>query len=149
MKIKLVVPDDPVLQGRPQAKIIKAKNGRNFISVYNLKRPKDYKKYVRTNVAAKYQQESLNVPLQVDVVIYRLIQQGPKKIKKVKNAGRNLPIMKPDTDNYYKAVTDTLTGVLWQDGILVCKHSCAKFYSFRPRAEMTVTTLEDPQTNLF
>jgi Holliday junction resolvase RusA-like endonuclease len=52
--------------------------------------------------------------------------QRPATIKESK---RSLPCVRPDLDNYIKAVMDALNGVWWKDDGQVCQLSARKAYT--------------------
>lgn len=48
---------------------------------------------------------------------------------------------KPDIDNYFKAVTDAVNGVLYKDDGQIAVMICRKVYSFNPRTEVIIDPL--------
>jgi Holliday junction resolvase RusA-like endonuclease len=52
--------------------------------------------------------------------------------------GRVLPSTKPDTDNYMKLVQDALNKVVYKDDATIVTILAEKFYSMRPRVEITL-----------
>lgn len=55
--------------------------------------------------------------------------------------GEVAPTVKPDLDNFEKAIKDALNGVVWRDDAYVVKAGKEKAYSTRPGVVVTVTTL--------
>lgn len=55
-------------------------------------------------------------------------------------AGVIRPITKPDVDNFAKVI-DALNGIVWPDDNQVVQLSVEKFYSSRPRLELTAAEL--------
>jgi Holliday junction resolvase RusA-like endonuclease len=55
-------------------------------------------------------------------------------------AGVIRPITKPDVDNFAKVI-DALNGIVWRDDNQVVELTVSKFYSARPRLELTATEI--------
>lgn len=55
-----------------------------------------------------------------------------------KTCKRELPTVKPDVDNFNKAVFDALNGLVWRDDALIVRHDCEKVYGAPTRVEVTV-----------
>ena len=53
------------------------------------------------------------------------------------------PISKPDWDNLGKSYSDMIQGVLIQDDSLIIEGVSRKFYSAKPRVEITIEYLKD------
>lgn len=66
----------------------------------------------------------------------------PKSISKKKKAlmleGKIRPVKKPDSDNVIKAVADSLNQVAYRDDAQIVDIQCRKFYSEKPRIEVTI-----------
>jgi Holliday junction resolvase RusA-like endonuclease len=48
---------------------------------------------------------------------------------------------KPDIDNYFKAVTDAVNGILYKDDGQIAVNICRKVYSLNPRTEIAINPL--------
>lgn len=48
---------------------------------------------------------------------------------------------KPDSDNLFKMVSDSLNKIFWRDDSLLCKVTINKMYDLNPRIEINVTKL--------
>lgn len=48
---------------------------------------------------------------------------------------------KPDIDNYFKAVTDAINGILYKDDGQIAVSICRKVYSLNPRTEIEINPL--------
>lgn len=135
--IRLTIPGEPVAQGRPRF----SRRGQ-FVSTYDPPKSKAYKEYVKQIVRQELHIEPLTGPVKVDVKVYRGIQKtGSKLIKRQKQYGIIRPTVKPDTDNYYKAVSDALTGIVWVDDNQIVDMHVSKWYSDTPRVEIEVEEL--------
>ena len=53
-------------------------------------------------------------------------------------AGHIRPEKKPDWDNFAKAVTDALKGVVWTDDSRIVSGRTEKYYSLKPRVEVFI-----------
>lgn len=132
--ITFTVYGEPVAQGRPRAS---TQGG--FVRLYDPKKSKDYKDYVRLAAAEHAPAALLEGPLGMVLTVYRSI---PKSFSKKKAAlaedGELRPVSKPDVDNYLKGVKDALKGVIWKDDSQVVEVFAQKRYSSRPRIEVKI-----------
>lgn len=135
--IRLEIPIAPVPASRPRV----TKTGH----AYDTKQYSKFKKDVNYWLAFNYKDEPLaDVPLMVRYEFYRDIQSSISKKehhRRAINAVR--PIVKPDLDNYVKAIQDCCTGHLWQDDNLIVDSRSAKYYSETPHIIVEVTKLGD------
>jgi Holliday junction resolvase RusA-like endonuclease len=121
-----------ISQMRPQSTLTPS----GKICVYDPKRTREWKAYVRNSV--KLQLPKSHIPTQGRIVVTTyLFKQTPKSFSKTKTILAEMGIVRPekapDVDNYYKAVTDSLKNVLWRDDAQVITETTKKFYSLRPR----------------
>ena len=134
--IKIVIPLQPVAQSRPRF----ARRGK-FVTTYDPPKSKAYKKLVRQEVLKQYHDEPIakGNPLILQVTFYRSIQKSLSKAEHERRLrGDILPFVKPDIDNYFKAVTDALTGVIWADDNQITDVKMSKRYSDSPRTEIVI-----------
>lgn len=128
----------PVQQSRPRARRFG-----NGISMYDPKKVKDFKKAIRQEI------EPLNpvpfdCPVSVNVIFRRPNQKNISHKKKIEREMRKeLPIVKPDLDNYIKSLFDALNGLYWTDDNLICAIRAYKVYSTDPGILITVEPLND------
>lgn len=135
--IRFTVYGEPVAQGRPRAS---SQGG--FVRLYDPKKSRDYKEYIRLAAAEHAPPALLDGPLAMMVTAFR---PTPKSFSQKKaaeaEAGLILPTSKPDADNYLKSVKDALKGVIWRDDSQVVDAYVRKRYSNRPRIEVKIRQL--------
>jgi len=141
MKVELTVQGEPVAQGRPR---FSTRGG--FARAYDPAKSRDYKDYVRLAAAQQMgENPPLNGALMLSVRIYRPIPKSfSAKKEALAEAGILRPTTKPDIDNYVKGIKDALKGICWQDDNQVVAYiePFGKYFSARPRIEVTVQTME-------
>jgi Holliday junction resolvase RusA-like endonuclease len=132
--IRIEVPGEPVPQGRPRF------SGRGgFVRSYDPPKSRAYKKKVAAAVKEQYHDEPINYAVHVQLSIYRPIQKSlSKKEREMRLLGFHRPVVKGDIDNYFKAVTDACTGLLWVDDAQIVSTKTNKYYSEDPHVEMLV-----------
>ncbi|MFW3538014.1 RusA family crossover junction endodeoxyribonuclease [Vagococcus fluvialis] len=144
MEIKIVIPGQPVPQGRPKF------TTKPFVRAYDPPKSSAYKKVVAKYANQCKPNKLMQGPLEVRVDIYKESLKSFSKIKKEQAENKELrPITKPDADNYAKGILDALKGIIWEDDGQVVKLITEKFYSSNPRAEVFVSQLESQQEVLF
>ena len=111
--------------------------------MYDPKKSSDFKDYVRLAASQYAPERLLEGPLKIELKFYRPIPKA-LSVKKSLQAeeGKIRPISKPDVDNYVKGVKDALKGVIWQDDSQVVDLIAGKWYSNKPRVEITIVSLE-------
>ncbi|WP_318530768.1 RusA family crossover junction endodeoxyribonuclease [Lacticaseibacillus songhuajiangensis] len=130
---------EPVGQGRPKF----TTHGR-FVHAYDPPKSRLYKAKV-ARAARRVCKAPYTKPVKVTLDIYRPIQKsGSKALRAAKAAGDVLPVVKPDIDNVFKAVTDAVKGIAWVDDNQICVAVISKRYSDTPRIEMKI---EEIKTN--
>lgn len=106
------------------------------------KKSKDYKKLVKQQVKAQFHDEILSGALNVELKVYRPIQKSiTKRERALRLSGAHRPVIKGDIDNYFKAVTDACTGLIWVDDAQIVSTRSNKYYSDNPRVELVVYEL--------
>jgi Holliday junction resolvase RusA-like endonuclease len=135
--IQFTVYGEPVAQGRPR---FSTQGG--FVKAYDPAKSKDFKKYVKL-VASDHQPTALlEGPLQLYVRVYKpTLKSFSKKKKVAAEKGELRPTTKPDVDNYVKGIKDALKNVIWHDDSQVVDLHVSKWYSDKPRVEVTIQAL--------
>jgi len=142
--IEFTVLGEPVAQGRPRASSM---NGR--VRMYDPKKSKDFKKYVKLVASQHAPKALLEGPLVMTVNVYKPTLKSFSKKKKTAAEGGDLrPVTKPDVDNYVKGIKDALKSVVWKDDSQVVDLSISKWYSEQPRIEVKVIPLEKQNEQL-
>lgn len=139
--IKIIIPLEPVAQSRPRF----TRQGK-FVKTYDPPKSKAYKKQVMMIAQQQYHDEPIakGNPLILQVTFYRSIQKSLSKAEHERRLrGDILPFVKPDIDNYFKAVTDALTGVIWADDNQITDVKMSKRYSDNPRTEIIIWRVEE------
>ncbi|HIZ53079.1 MAG TPA: RusA family crossover junction endodeoxyribonuclease [Candidatus Enterococcus avicola] len=137
--MKYTVPIAPMPQSRPR--FTRQGGGR----AYEKPEMTAYKKAVAYHVMAQKPKKIEKGAIWIETVFYIY---PPKRILNVKKNQRMLEkeIMcvdkKPDLDNYFKAVTDAINGILYKDDGQIGAMVCRKVYSLDPRTEINVERLE-------
>ena len=135
--IHITIPGEPVAQGRPR---FSTQHG--FVRAYDPAKSRSYKEYVRMFAIQQCHEQSyqrLFGPVMMTVDIYRGIPKSWSKTKQ-EQAERGIikPTLKPDVDNYVKAIKDALNGIAYVDDSQVTVLMISKFYAREPRVEVKV-----------
>ncbi|MDN5440251.1 MAG: RusA family crossover junction endodeoxyribonuclease [Lactococcus lactis] len=131
--MKFVINIEPVPQARHRSTI---RNGR--IHTYEDNEMKFYKRNIAYLVKPQTDTCWANCALKLTATFYIT---PPKYISKVKKNQKALEdetmsvFVKPDLDNYEKALMDAINGICYKDDGQVAKKNAEKFYSYRPRIE--------------
>lgn len=105
--------------------------------VYTTPKTRAYEKIVKTT-AIDNNVPCITTALKIKIMVYKSIPKSFNKEKRrLAESGKILPVVKPDVDNYVKAVLDGLNGILFLDDKLICDLSVGKRYSNYPRVEVT------------
>jgi len=136
--MKIEIDHEPVPQLRPRATRIG-----NSIRLYDPKKVSLYKTFVKYAGKQQYKGDLLTSPLSVEIIFYRPIPKSESKKRKLLMESKEiLPIVKPDIDNYTKAVLDALNDVVWKDDSQIVELVAKKYYSEKPRTEIYFSEVE-------
>nr|DAX50999.1 MAG TPA: Endodeoxyribonuclease RusA [Caudoviricetes sp.] len=112
-----------------------------FGHVYTTPKTRAYENIVK-NTAIDNRVPCVTTALRVEIVIYKSIPKSfSKKKRELANEGKIYPVVKPDIDNYVKAVLDGLNGVLFVDDKQIVDFRAIKRYSDSPRVEVTAWSI--------
>jgi len=133
-QLKIVIDEEPVPASRPRFSSFGGKK-----RAYTDKKYRIYKNEIKTLYWDKYHNKQLfkkGAPLVAHIRFYRKIQKGLSKVEYKRRANHEVkPTVKPDLDNYEKAVFDSLTKAWFDDG-QIWKHDTEKNYDEHPRTEI-------------
>jgi Holliday junction resolvase RusA-like endonuclease len=126
---EIIINGTPVPQARVRSTILKAKDGRQWINHYTPAASANYKKFLQSEMTKKGLPETLlDEALILEVLFYT---QKPKSSKRL------WVTVKPDLDNYIKAVKDAMNGLIYRDdSIIIGYRNCFKLYNDNPRTEI-------------
>lgn len=138
--IRIVVPGTPRGLERNRHRIVRKKDGGQFVSNYLPAQSAATQAIIR-----KYGEDAmqgrapLDCPLDVRIAAYMPIPASWSKVKKgmaahgaIRHTGR------PDADNLVKLIGDSLNAVCWRDDSLISDCTIFKRYSERPRVVIEV-----------
>ena len=133
--IKIIVPGDPVAQGRPRFAVI---NGR--ARAYDPAKSRAYKDYVKLLARQSMGNQSImQGPVKIDILVNLPIPASkPKKWAAAALSGAIRPAKKPDIDNFYKCMTDALNGIVYQDDSQIVAAAIQKRYAAVGSAEIEI-----------
>ena len=92
--------------------------------------------------------EIVRTPCKFTCITYLPIPKSMNKIEKVlAELGLIRPISKPDWDNLGKTYSDMIQGTLLYDDNLIIEALCKKYYSSKPRIEITLEWMKEMDSN--
>lgn len=80
----------------------------------------------------------VGTPLEVEIRFYLQVPRSYSEKKKLNLIRKERPTKRPDNDNLYKGVTDGLNEIAYLDDSQIVDTHIHKFWSDRPRAEITI-----------
>ena len=135
-KLKLIIDDEPVPASRPR---FSSQGNKKW--GYTDKKYRNYKNKIKDSYRDKYHNKQLferGVPLVAHIRFYRKIQKGLSKAEYKRRANHEVkPTVRPDLDNYEKAVFDGLAKAWFDDG-QIWKYDTEKNYDEHPRTEILI-----------
>lgn len=136
--IRLTIPGECVPKARPRM---------TRYGVYTPPRTKQYERYIQT-LLKSHRVPKLEGPLKVTIVINKGIPKSMGKKKQALAIAKQLfPTVKPDLDNYIKAVLDACNGIAFHDDNAICELRAYKIYSHNPRVELVIEQMEGEGKN--
>lgn len=129
MSIELILPIIPVAKER--ARVTK-------YHAYTPARTKEFQNQVILFLIRNFHNLTLDVPIKITVE-FHLAKPLKSKFK--------VPAVRPDLDNYLKAIMDACNGRVWTDDALICHVDCKKVYAEdKPLIKMKVEEYRDYKT---
>ncbi len=127
---KFIIPGEPVAKGRPKL---------SRYGTYTPKKTKEYEKHIREEWKKNGYKEPLRGAIKVDIIFHKGVPKSDSKAVRMKKIlGQIKPTVKPDLDNYIKAVLDGLNGLAWVDDSQIVEITASKEYSEKPRTEVMI-----------
>ena len=134
MRVKFIVPGEPVAKGRPRFNV---RTGR----AYTPEKTLDYENKIR-RIYKKEVNHYFEGYVRLTVkAYYKIAKSDSKKKKEQKLKGELRPSVKPDLDNIIKCI-DALNGVAFKDDSYIVEVQAFKYYSDEPRVEFIIEDLE-------
>lgn len=116
------------------------RSGKN--GIFYVKGASDNKKFFKEFIKDK-ELEIINTPCKIECVSYLPISKSMNRVNKIlAELGFIRPISKPDWDNLAKAYCDMIQGYLLEDDALIIEGISKKYYSIKPRVEITIEWME-------
>ena len=116
------------------------RSGKN--GIFYVKGASDNKKFFKEFIKDK-ELEIINTPCKIECISYLPISKSMNSVNKIlSELGFIRPISKPDWDNLAKAYCDMIQGYLLEDDALIIEGISKKYYSIKPRVEITIEWME-------
>lgn len=156
MKTAFFIPGSPAAQGRPRTRVIRM-GRRSVAQIYNPHNADEWK--ARVSIIARSSMVGpapalLKLPPLLGAVRLSttfLIERPRNHYRITKRFGTMLRadapmwhIVKPDGDNFAKALMDAITGIIWRDDSQVCDQRIQKLYinDDKPGCLVTIETID-------
>ena len=118
----------------PIAPVAKERARVTRFGAYTPQRTKEFQKLMHLHSKKYAPQEMFKGPLRLECFFFLA---KPKKTK------FNYPAVRPDVDNYLKAVMDSLNGIMWKDDSLIVEVMAKKVYAAdKPHILIVIEELE-------
>lgn len=148
--INLVIPGEPTAKQRPKFFPIKTKAGFIGSRAVTPKKTVNYETQIRERFSAEYPGFTpfRGCPLSLDIwAFYSIPPSKSKKQQGLMKNGDVRPTKRPDMDNVIKVVLDALQKMAFMDDSQFVEIEARKFYSYTPRLEIWIKTVEPPPTS--
>lgn len=133
-QVRFTVLGEPKGKGRPR---FSTQTGRAFTP----KQTVNYETLVHTEYVVQCKGFRFPDDAMLDMRIlayYSVPRSASKKRRALMLEGKIRPTKKPDMDNVMKVVADSLNQVAYRDDTQIVDAQCRKFYSEKPRIEVTI-----------
>ena len=136
MKVKFTVLGEPKGKGRPRFSRVG-----NYTKTYTPADTASYEnlvkvEYLRQCNNARFEDGTM---LDLRVIAYYGIPKSASKKKRRQMLDKGIrPTKKPDMDNIIKIIADSLNNIAYRDDAQIVDTQVRKFYSERPRVEITI-----------
>ncbi len=139
MTISFFIPGEPVAQGRHRLTTV---NG--HARMHDAPKSAQYKNLVSMVASQKMADHDLfEKAVAMVITVHKSIPQSWSKKKQAKaTEGTIRPTVKPDIDNYIKAIFDGCNGILFKDDSQVTNVTAGKIYSPTPGVSVVAYEIE-------
>lgn len=133
--VTFTVPGAPVPKGRARSRIVKTRDGRQFVSHYTPDETVQYENLIRMCAKdAMHDRYPLDGPIRLEVtVVIPIPASWSGRKQRDAASGRVGATKKPDVDNFVKALSDGCNGVAWIDDSQIVELVARKQYGASPR----------------
>ena len=136
--MKLTIPGDPIAQMRPRFRRVGA-----HVMTYDPQKPQ--KEAIRSIISENAFKPIENRAISLNVTFFVPIPNSATEAKRNAFLWKlELPIHKPDLDNYIKFL-DFANGILWHDDCQITSITATKQYSDKPRTEIEIMEVYMPK----
>lgn len=141
--VRFVVPGIPKPKLRARSRIVRSRDGRQFVSNYTPASTRSNEAVIRSLAAdAMDGMPPVDGPVQVRISILMPIPSSwSKRRQQLALEGIVRPTGKPDLDNIAKSVCDPLNGICYRDDSQIVAAHIWKFYDAAPRLVVEVHRL--------
>jgi Holliday junction resolvase RusA-like endonuclease len=151
--LNFTIDGDPVAKGRPRFMTLKLKTGQVMTRAYTPKKTETYEDIVRWHALEARNAAGLSmldgVPLELEVRCVLTVPASWSRVKQQRAlSGLMRPIGRPDLDNYVKAISDALNGVVYRDDSAIWTAQVSKVYGETAKTEITLTWDADAQPTI-
>jgi Holliday junction resolvase RusA-like endonuclease len=145
--VTIVLPGNPIPKGRPRFRIVRPKNGAEFVSIYTDAATVAFERSLAwAGKAAMRGRPPLDIALTVLVEVFLPIPEIWSNKKRLAAAAGDIhPIGRPDADNFVKSALDALNKIVFTDDSIIVRLQVDKKYSESPRIRITVWAFDDFQ----
>lgn len=142
--VAFTVPGAPVPKGRARSRLVKTRDGRQFVSHYTPDETTRYENLVRMCARdAMHDRYPLDGPIRLEVtVVIPIPASWSNRKQRDAAAGRVGATKKPDVDNFVKALADGCNAVAWVDDSQIVELVARKCYGDAPRIDVRAELLE-------
>lgn len=141
--VAFTVPGAPVPKGRARSRLVKTRDGRQFVSHYTPDETTRYENLIRMCARdAMHDRYPLDGPIRLEVtVVIPIPASWSGRKKRAAAHGLVGATKKPDADNYVKAVADGCNAVAWVDDSQIVELIARKRYGEAPRIDVRAELL--------
>ncbi len=146
--VRFVVPGEPRGMQRARSRIVRTKEGRQFVSTYTPAQSRAEQGGIKLIAAAAMRgRPPLSGPVELRASFFMPVPRSWSQRKQAEALrGALRPTGKPDFDNLVKLVADAVRQVVWQDDAQIVAAHIWKLYSDTPRVVVEVRDLALPVT---